>query len=305
MLEKYLLRPPTIDHAPAVLDLLVRCDKRDVGFADSELEDLLHDWNSINLERDAWLAIDAAGSLRGYAACLPWAEGVRLVIHDDPGSEGTDLFAGLLLFSEQRARGLIGEMNDPHKQGIYTHVSDPVTHQKKAVEAAGYAVKKFIFNMHRDLSEHQPDPQLPRGITFRTAITGQDDRAIHALVQEAFDWRERTPQPFETWKQALMRPEIYNENLWFLAVQDGEIIATCLCFKYSGMGWIRQLAVKKPLRKLGIGRALLQRSFQVFQEMGMPKAGLAVESDNANAVHFYETAGMYKAVHLNEYAKVI
>ena len=61
-----------------------------------------------------------------------------------------------------------------------------------------------------------------------------------------------------------MRPEIYNEKLWFLAVQDNEIIGTCLCFKYTDIGWIRQLAVKKSYRKQGIGRALLQHSFWCF-----------------------------------------
>jgi ribosomal protein S18 acetylase RimI-like enzyme len=123
-------------------------------------------------------------------------------------------------------------------------------------------------------------------------------------VQKEFDWRERTPQPFEEWQNFLMRPEIYNEKLWFLAIQDSEIIGVCLCFQFSEMGWIRQLAVKKACRKLGIGRALLQRSFQEFKALGMEKAGLAVESFNPNAIHFYQTAGMVKAVQLDEYMKV-
>lgn len=102
-----------------------------------------------------------------------------------------------------------------------------------------------------------------------------------------------------------MRPDIYNENLWFLTIKDGEVIGFCLCFQFSEIGWIRQLAVKKPYRKLGIGRALLQRAFQAFQVLGMEKAGLAVESFNPNAIHFYQTAGMIKAVQLNEYVKEI
>jgi mycothiol synthase len=305
MLEKYLLRSPTLEHALPVFQLMIRCDLRDVGFADTDLEDLKHDWGSIILQKDAWLAIDAHGNLRGYAACLPWGEGVRMVIHDDPGTENTDLFAGLLLFCEKRAAAQIHKMNDPHKRGIYTHLSDRASFQKQIVEKAGYSIKKYVFNMHRDLDGNLPEPELPKGVHLRTTVTGQDERAIHALVQEAFDWRERIPQPFEQWKAAIMRPEIYNENLWFLAVQNNEIIGTCLCFKYSSMGWIRQLAVKKPFRKLGIGRALLQYSFLVFKNLGIKKVGLAVESVNINAVHFYETAGMYKAVHLNEYMKEI
>lgn len=159
--------------------------------------------------------------------------------------------------------------------------------------------------MHCDLISALSELAMPEDIQIRTAITEQDDRTIHALIQEAFDWRERTPQSFEEWKRTIMRPEIYDEKLWFLAVKGEEIIGACLTFKYPGLGWIRQLAVKKDYRKLGIGRALLEHAFLVFKDLGFEKVGLAVESENPNAVHFYETAGMYKAVQLNEYVKTV
>ena len=159
--------------------------------------------------------------------------------------------------------------------------------------------------MHKELSGEQPEPELPPGFSIRTAVSGQDEHAIHELVQGAFDWRERDNQPFDKWKKFIIHPDTFNENLWFLAIKDNEIIGTNLCFQHSDIGWIRQLAVKKPYRKLGIGRALLMRSFQAFKTLGIPKAGLAVESVNTKAVHFYQTAGMYNAVHLDEYVKEI
>jgi mycothiol synthase len=305
MLEKYILRPPTEQDENAVYDLMIRCDMRDVGFADTEKKDILYDWGSINLAQDAWLALDGQSQLLGYAACLPWNEGVRLVICDDPGTENTDLYPGLLDLCEKRTAPIILELNDPKKRGIFTHISDSASYKKKWLEEAGYSIKKFIFNMHRDLTGILPEPELREGLSIRTAVTGQDERTIHALVQEAFDWHEREAQPFEEWKEFLMRPEIYNEKLWFLTIKESEIIGACLCFQFSEMGWIRQLAVKKPYRKLGIGRALLQCAFQAFQALGMKKAGLAVESANPNAIHFYQTAGMVKAVQLNEYVKTI
>jgi mycothiol synthase len=305
MLDSYILRPPTTQDVNAVYDLMIRCDMRDVGFADTEKKDILYDWGSIKLVRDAWLTLDTQNKLCGYAACLPWNEGVQLVIDDDPGTENTDLYSDLLALCEQRGATIIHELNDPKKHGIYTHISESASHQRKRLEEAGYSIKKFIFNMHRDLTGNLPEPELPEGFSLRKTVTGRDDRTIHALVQEAFDWREREAQPFEKWKEFLMRPDIYNENLWFLAVRDSEIIGICLCFQFSEIGWVRQLAVKKPYRKLGIGRALLERAFQAFQVLGMEKAGLAVESINPNAIHFYQTAGMVKAVQLNEYVKEI
>ena len=133
----------------------------------------------------------------------------------------------------------------------------------------------------------------------------QDEQAIHALIQAGFDWRERQPQPFEDWKKFMLRPELFDASLWFMAVRRNKIVGACLCFRYSTMGWVRQLAVNKTERGQGVGRALLEHAFRVFQTMGMPMVGLAVESANLHAVHFYQTAGMVKAVHLNEYVKEV
>jgi len=305
MFEKYFLRLPTPQDKQSVYDLMIRCDIRDVGFPDTDIEDLGHDWDEINLARDAWLAFDAKGALHGYSAVLPWTEGARLVIYDDPGTEDTDLFLGLLLMCEKRARNIIQEKNASDKRGIYTHLSDSAAYQRSILEEAGYRIKKYIFNMHKDLSGEQTEPELPQGFSIRSTISGQDEPAIHALVQEAFDWREREYQSFEDWKMFMIHPDTFNSDLWFLAVKDNEIIGTCLCFKQTDIGWIRQLAVKKPYRKLGIGRALLQHSFKAFRSLGLLKAGLAVESENPNAVNFYLSAGMYKAVHLDEYLKEV
>lgn len=305
MLEKFFLRLPTLQDAQSVYDLMIRCDMRDVGFPDTDIEDLGHDWEQINLARDAWLAFDAKGTLHGYSAILPWGEGARMVIFDDPGTEDSDLFLGLLLMCEKRAVNIIQEMNNSAKRGIYTHLSDSAVYQRSILEEAGYRIKKYIFNMHKDLSGAQLDSELPQGFSIRTTISGQDEPAIHALMQEAFDWRERERQSFEDWKKFMIHPDTFIADLWFLAVKDSEIIGTCLCFKQSNIGWIRQLAVKKPYRKLGIGSALLQHSFKTFRALGLSKAGLAVESVNANVVNFYLSAGMYKAVHLDEYVKEI
>jgi len=304
-MEKYFLRPPTLQDRQAVFDLMIRCDIRDVGFPDSDIEDLDYDWNHIAPTLDAWLAFDGRGELRGYGAVLGWGEGRRLVIYDDPGTEQSDLFLGLLMLCEKRATSILIDLDDPQKTGIYTHVADNATYQKTVLEEAGYRIQKFIFNMHADLDRELLYVQVPEGILLRTAHTGEDDHAIHALVQEAFNWRERHPQPFDEWQQFMMRPDVYDSSLWFLAEKEGELIGTCLCTAYSDIGWIRQLAVKKPYRKQGIGRALLVHAFQAFRERGYTKAGLSVESENSRAYQFYEKAGMIRSVQLDEYVKTI
>jgi len=303
MLEKYFLRRPVPSDADAVLDLMRRTDIRDVGFADTDMPDLLHDWGRCDPAQDAWLAIDARGQIRGYGACLPWDEGLRLTLHDDVGTDQDDLFLGLLILCEKRAAALIQDSRQDSKNSVAAHASITSTYQARILEEAGYSQSRFIFNMHMDLAGDLPVVDLPDHISIRTAVKGQDERAIHELVQTSFDWRERHPQTYEEWGSMMRRPDMYDEKLWFLAEQDGELVGACLGVPYEELGWVRQLAVRKALRGRGIGRALLLQAFRAFRERGYKKSGLAVESQNPDAYQFYEKMGMTKAVHLVEYVK--
>ena len=305
MLEKFFLRRPTQDDFRPIIDLMMRCDIRDVGFADSDESDLSDEWREMDLQRDAWLAIDAQGEIRGYGAVMALKEGKRIAVYDDPGTQETDLFTGLLILCEKRAVNMLRELNDPQKQTLANFISDSSKYQKDILGEAGYHIKGFIFNMHIALQAELPEVKLPAGISIRSVDIKKDSREIHALIQEAFDWKERDPQPYEEWEERMVHSENRDESLWFLAIENDKIIGTCLGVPYTDLGWVRQLAVLKPYRKMGIGSALLQNAFHVFKQRGYPKAGLAVESENEKAYRFYERIGMYKAVHLDEYIKKV
>jgi mycothiol synthase len=305
MLEKFYLRRPELKDQQDVLDLMIRCDIRDVGQPDSDLPDLQYDWKEIDLGQDVWLAFDGQGKMRGYGAVLPWKDGKRLALYDDPGTEEDDLFFGLLILCEKRAMNLLQEGKENQKKSVVAHISDSVDYQKKVLQDAGYAINKFIFNMHIDLVQEIPLPKLPEGVLVRTAKTGIDDQRIHAIVQKAFQNSDHPDQPFDEWKEFMMRADLYNSDLWFLALDGDEIVGTCLCFPYAEIGWVRQLAVAKSYRKRGLGSALLLQSFQAFKQRGYKKVGLAVESANMNAYRLYERVGMKKIIQLDEYQKEI
>jgi ribosomal protein S18 acetylase RimI-like enzyme len=305
MLEKFLLRRPQIEDKDQTLELMIRCDIRDVGQPDSDMSDLEYDWNQIDLSRDAWLALDAQGKLKGYGAVLPWGNGKRLAIFDDPGTEDDELFLGLLVLCEGRAASQLLETKDNRKQMVVTHISDLIEYQKKTLEDAGYELNKFIFNMHIDLDKEITQPKLPDDVIIRTARTGIDDKEIHAVIQKAFLKPGKNNQPFDEWKEFMMRADLYQSDLWFLALHGDEIVGTCLCFPYENLGWVRQLAVSEDFRNRGLGSALLRQSFLAFKERGFEKVGLAVESNNENACKLYEKVGMKKVIHLDEYQKEI
>ncbi len=305
MLEKYFLRRPVETDQPSILELMIRCDVRDVGQPDSDLEDLRYDWQQIDLNQDAWLAFNGEGVLKSYGAVLPWSCGKRLAIYDDPGTENDELFLSLLVLCEGRAANQLRATADPLQKKVVTHVSDSVEYQKKVLEDAGYSISRFIYNMHIDINGNLPEPQWPEGVEVRNAKTGIDDRYIHAVIQDAFHKPDHPDQPFEEWKEFMMRADLYQSDLWFLALNGEDVVGTCLCFPYEDLGWVRQLAVAQPFRKRGLGTALLQHSFRAFKQRGYNKVGLAVESSNENAYRLYERAGMYKAIHLDEYQKTL
>ncbi len=305
MLEKFYLRRPQLSDQAAVLDLMIRCDVRDVGQPDSDLSDLQFDWKGINLDQDAWLAFAKKGALRGYAAVLPWRTGRRVAIYDDPGTEKDELFLGLLILCEQRIAALLRENPDAQKNSAVTYISDSVDYQKEYLAEAGYSVGKYIFNMQIDLDGEVPLPQWPEHVQLRTARNGIDDQHIHAIVQKAFCKPDHPDQPFNEWKEFMMRADLYDPDLWFLAIAGEEIVGTCLCFPYEEKGWVRQLAVLEPFRKRGLGSALLLHSFQAFKQRGYSKVGLAVESTNYNAFRLYERVGMQKIIQLDAYQKIV
>jgi hypothetical protein len=65
---EFTVRPPNNDDVQTVYDLIVACDIAEYGEPDSTIGDLMDEWSSIRLERDAWLLYDKGDELVGYAA---------------------------------------------------------------------------------------------------------------------------------------------------------------------------------------------------------------------------------------------
>jgi mycothiol synthase len=305
MLEHFYLRRPTQNDIDDVHALMIRCDERDVGFADTDLVDLKADWERIDLTQDAWLAIDKNHVLQGYGAVLPWSTGKLIAVYDAPGAEESDLFLSLIVLCEGRARFLLKDANDPEQLTIVSYISTSVAHQKQVLLDAGYQVTKHLFNLHRDLDDQLPTPVWPAGMTLRTVKPGADDRALHAFIQDAFAKPGRKVQSFEDWQAFMMNPGRFIPDMWFLLEKDHELIGCVLCFIYPDFGWVRQLAVRADQRGAGLGRMLLQHTFHSFKERGCSMFGLAVESENATALKLYESVGLREVVHLNEFSKKI
>lgn len=304
---EYSFRPPSLDEAAQALDLMIRCDISEYGEPDSDLEDLLGDWEGIDLNQDAWFAHTPQGELVGYAAVTQWGLILRFNMYVDPSKEGDDLLQALLERCEKRSVELAREHvgDDPLKAVIYNaHVK---RREAELLQRSGYQAVKHIFNMAVDLGANIQAATWPEGITVRSFEPGKDERQVYDLIQDTFAKPGRTTPTFDEWKGFLMRPETFKPELWFLAEAEGRLVGACLCFEYAdmGQGWVRQLGVLAEWRRRGLGAALLQHAFAAFKRRGFDQVGLAVESENPNAIAFYERIGMKQTRRYDEYQREI
>jgi GNAT superfamily N-acetyltransferase len=303
IVEDLVIRNPTLDDAQRTLDLMIRCDVSEYGEPDADMTDLLFDWNRIDLDRDAWLALTPDGGVVGYGAVLPWVSDIQYDFYVDPSWEGTKLGQDLLEHCNERGLFLAKEYEGVGVMLANTYIAHVNQRNREIVEGAGFHLKKYIFQMRIEMDSAPREPRWSPGISIRTAVPNQDDRTIFELIQSAFDQPGRTPPSFGEWKAFMMRPDIFEADLWFLGVAGEQVVGACLCFEYPGQGWVRQLCVAESWRRKGLGTALLLHAFGEFRKRRISEVGLTVDSHNPRAFNFYQRVGMKRIRQYDEYEK--
>lgn len=297
------LRRPVKTDADTVLALQNRCDIDQTGEADSNIEDLLNDWEEIDPTQDAWVAFLPSGELVGYTSVLPMGNDIRYIVDTDPAWEGNELDEHLLSLSEARGAEQVLARKEAKKVSANVYLVATNRRGISFVEQAGFRPEKYIFQMRMDVTADLPEPVWPEGVVVRTADLTQDAHTIHQLVQTAFHLPGRESQPYADWYTFMVRPDIFQPDLWFLAMMGEKTIGVSLCFPYSDIGWVRQLGVLPEWQGRGLGAALLHHSFQELKQRGYTQVGLTVESGRPDSYAFYQKVGMRLAYQLNEYVK--
>jgi mycothiol synthase len=297
------VRHPTLADARRTLDLIDRCEIAEYGETDTNLIELTHDWEQIDLTKDAWLVSNSKDVLVGYAAVLPNGDGLRYDFYDDP--DWPDASLGRALLTQCEARGQVITAEQEKALAVTVYLAAVNERDIGIVETAAFNVVRHHYQMRVELAGLLVEPVWPEGVSVRTAVAGEDDKAIHRLIVAAFSWPDREPVSFDEWQAFMMRSDIFEPDLWFLAVADEKIIGASLAYSYPDEGWVRQLAVYDKWQGRGIGAALLRHSFLAFKELGHASVGLGVRAENEHAVKFYEKVGMRRARQYDEYRKVI
>ena len=232
------------------------------------------------------------GTLRAYAYVNARAEGrdYDASIHVRPGDSIPSLAP--LLLKHLEARTL--EKTEGAAVDLCFFAAEVEAEMRDLLERSGYAGVRTFFRMLIDLGSAGPKkPSLPPGIEIRPLRMGQDDREIHAAIEESFAEHFRhTPRSFEEWWALRTRHEKFDPSLFLLAWEGDRVAGAVTAYDHGDIGFIRELGVRAPWRGKGLGSALLLHSFQCFRDRGQHRVALGVDAENESAIGLYRRAGM-------------
>jgi mycothiol synthase len=166
------------------------------------------------------------------------------------------------------------------------------------IRGRGFEPARTSLELQVELPSEVHDPSWPAGASVRTVREGEEPQ-VHELIEDAFaDTNDFRPTPYDEWAAWALEPSKLDRSLWFVVLQDDEIVAAAVCQPERagepGLGWIETLAVRRAWRRRGLGTALLLHAFRELRERGRTAAGLSVDAENpTGAVRLYESVGMH------------
>ena len=123
------------------------------------------------------------------------------------------------------------------------------------------------------------------------AITSYSDSAHRSQVLElwetVFAYEEAHNRP----GLAIDKKLAVNDQLFFVAIVEDEVIGTLLAGYDGHRGWLYSVAVQPSHRNKGIGTALIGHAEQALTARGCLKINLQIGAGNEGVSGFYESLG--------------
>jgi mycothiol synthase len=301
-------RPAIDGDQQAIAELCIALERHFYGDSHLSAQVLIGDinaaWNTEGIDREKDLLLVQAPDSQtiGYVMIYrspdePQTITASPVIH--PNFHGMGLGNFLNEWAQQRAQQIAATL-PPEKHVVlqsWIKHTDRLVHD--LLTRAGFSPERYFRYMEIDLSKTLPVPAWPEGITVRSFIPGQDERATYEASAEAFSTNEDLYDnfSFEEWCRWDIGLESFDPSLAFLAIHHDQIIGTTFGWLLAGdnatIGWITDVAVRPAYRGQGIAQALLCHTFAVCKRRGATICSLNVDTANPNgAIHLYERAGM-------------
>ncbi|HRQ37234.1 MAG TPA: GNAT family N-acetyltransferase [Chloroflexota bacterium] len=220
-----------------------------------------------------------------------------------PDYEGMGIGTAVLVWAEQRARAVFGRVPaEAQVQLLVLGIPETAVSTHQLLQKLSFRHVRDFYRMVIEFDHEPPLPVWPPGITLSNMAERPDYVPVAAAREEAFQdhWGHVSvplPDAVENLRHWLENDLLHEPDGELLAMAGEEVAGLCLCrmgeYSDPDMGWVSVLAVRRPYRGQGLGKALLQQSFCQFYTRGFKRAGLQVDAQSlTGATRLYEKAGM-------------
>ncbi len=133
---------------------------------------------------------------------------------------------------------------------------------------------------------------LKRNFNMIKPLITTFDNSLHreqvvSLWKKVFNYQDTRNKP----ELAIDKKLAVKDNLFLVALDDDNLIATIMSGYDGHRGWIYSLAVLPEYQKQGIGSALLAFAEEKLLELGCVKINLQIMADNDAVEQFYLANG--------------
>lgn len=308
LITKTKFRPFTLDDAEATVNLFNAHSQYLFGYDDCELDEMITDWTSpgLDLEEVVRVVEDDQGQIIGYIEVWDTTQPhvtkyIWGVLH--PEAWDPILYQDMLAWAETCAQSRIPLAPEDTRVVMSQGVPHKDQDRKNALETYGFNLVWHFFRMEIELYGTPEPPTIPEGLRIVPINLDSELEAAILATEEAFEdhWghvKKPVDEVLEQWHHYIENSDDFDPSMWFLAKDGDQIAGICRSrgkmVEDPHMGWVNQLAVRKPWRRQGLGMALLLTAFNDFHQRSYKRVGLGVDATNlTNATRLYEKAGMH------------
>ena len=295
----YAVRPPELEDAEAILDLLSAYNLAVVGFADCTLDGVTAFLAEPGFDRgtDSWLVLAENGLPTGLAASF--GLGDRQVIQIEVTSRDPAVAAWLFERAMHRAREMGRERGHAEiTVDFYIYRADEPLHA--LLTDHGCTVGTTYHRMRIDHTGDLAVPEVPEGIVVRRGTFDDATRwAAREAIAESFRGQFGfVPRPHDEWVEALEALATFNWSQLTVLEVDGRAVAVRLCndgfVEHENCGHIAMLGVLEEFRGRGLAKFLLRDAFALDAAAGRAGTILHVDTNNPTpALGLYLSVDMF------------
>ncbi|MDN4066297.1 GNAT family N-acetyltransferase [Paenibacillus vini] len=302
-MQNVTLEPVDLAFAEEITELVIACDIDEYGQPDFVLEDLLDICSDIPLATNSWM-IRMNGEVAAFAF-LEENEKGRLssygYVHPKWKSQG--LGSLLLEAIENRAREYALDSTETActLSNVIPALSEAA---RQLLENRGYVFQRKYSRMGMEMQTPPALSTPSNGISIDLYNPATDEDLLWSAYCETF---QDTRTYYEVDKSQWLKEKggaHYDRNFWFIAHADNQLAGFIISKNFGDHLYVDLLGVRRPWRKQGIARALLEHVFHAAYNRGIEQVLLSVDDVSLTGANkLYEAVGMKALFQMAFYEK--